>query len=150
MDGNIQLLKIYISSVKDANLRNEETKRHILPATKLVADNFLQIMPKLPETLHYIHDSDWFPQNFTNITEIPSETIQKFSINHLNIEIKNYNAETQPFTCTNVPEKTITSLEASPIENMDTIILSQQTDTRINETTETDFNLTLLDDGTLF
>ena len=33
---------------------------------------------------------------------------------------------------------------------MDTIIHSQQTDTRINETTETDFNSNLLADGTLF
>ena len=33
---------------------------------------------------------------------------------------------------------------------MDTIIHSQQTDTRFNETTEADFNSTLLDDGTLF
>ena len=33
---------------------------------------------------------------------------------------------------------------------MDTIIHSQQTDTRLNETTETDFNSTLLDDGTFF
>ena len=33
---------------------------------------------------------------------------------------------------------------------MDTIIHSQQTDTRINKTTETDFHSTLLDDGTLF
>ena len=33
---------------------------------------------------------------------------------------------------------------------MDTINHSQQTESRINETTETDFNSTLLDDGTLF
>ena len=33
---------------------------------------------------------------------------------------------------------------------MDTIIHSQQLDKRMNETTETDFNSTLLDDGTLF
>ena len=33
---------------------------------------------------------------------------------------------------------------------MDTIIHSQPTDTCINETAETDFNSTLLDDGTLF
>ena len=33
---------------------------------------------------------------------------------------------------------------------METIILSQQFESRINETTETEFNSTLLDDGTLF
>ena len=78
-----------------------------------------------------------------NFPEIPSETIQKLSINHRIKEIKNFNAETQPFICTNVPEITNTSLEASPIENMDTIIHSQQTDTRINKTTETDFHSTI-------
>ena len=41
-------------------------------------------------------------------------------------------------------------MEASPIENMDTIFHSQQTGTRLKETTETDFSSTLLDDGTLF
>ena len=58
-------------------------------------------------------------------------------------------AENQPFTCTNLPEKTNTSLEASPIENMDSIIHSQKTVTCINESADTDFNSTLLDDGTL-
>ena len=72
------------------------------------------------------------------------------SINNHNIEIRNYNAETQPFTCTSIPENTNISLEVSPIENMDTIIHSQQFEERMNETTETDFNSTLLDDGTLF
>ena len=62
------------------------------------------------------------------IPEIPSEIIQKLSNNHQNIEIKNYNAETHPFTCTNIPEKTNTSLEASPIENMDTLIHPQQSE----------------------
>ena len=77
-------------------------------------------------------------------------TIQKLSINHQNIEIKKYNAETQPFTCTNIIENTKNSLEISPIETMETIIHSQQPESRISETTETDFNSTLLDDGTLF
>ena len=85
-----------------------------------------------------------------NITEIPPETIQKLSMNHQNIEIKNYNAETQPFTCTNIKENTNNSLEVSPIENMETMIHSQQSESRISETTDTDFNSTLLDDGTLF
>ena len=71
-------------------------------------------------------------------------------MNHQNIEIKNYNAETQPFTCTNIIENTNNSLEVSPIEKMETIIHSQQSESRINETTETDFNSTLLYDGTLF
>ena len=71
---------------------------HIFPATKLIADTFTHILPKLPETLHYIYDSHWFPQNFINILEIPSETIQKLTINNHKIEIKNYSAETQPCT----------------------------------------------------
>ena len=78
-----------------------------------------------------------------------SETIQKLSINHNNIEIRNYNAETQPFFCTNIPENTNTSLEVLLIENMDTLIHSQQSKIRMNETTETDFNSTLLE-NTLF
>ena len=85
-----------------------------------------------------------------NIPEIPSETIQKLSLNRKNIEITNYNAETRPFTCTNIPENTNASLEASPIENINIIVHNQQPDNRMNETTETDFNSTLLDDGTVF
>ena len=54
-----------------------------------------------------------------------------------NVEIKNYYAEIQPFFCTNNPENVNTSLETSPIKSMDTIIRSQQTDTRLNEITET-------------
>ena len=73
-------------------------------------------------------------KTFVNITEVPSEIIQKKSINYNNIEIKNYNAENEPFTCTNLRENTNTSLEASSIEKMDTIILAQPTDTCINET----------------
>ena len=84
--------------------------RHIFPATKLIANTFSQIIPKLTETLHYYYDPDWFPQKLISIPEIPSETIQKLSINHHNIEIKNHKAEIQPFTCTNVPENTNTSL----------------------------------------
>ena len=104
----------------------------------------------MPEILHYIYDPSWFLQNVVNNPEIPSELVQKLSINHHNIEIKNYNAETQPFTCTNTPENTNTSLESSSIENMDTLIHPQQSENRLNETTETDFNSTLLDDGILF
>ena len=126
--------------MKDLDLNNEETIRHIFPATKLIADTFSRIIPELPETLHYIYDLDWFPQNFINIPVIASETIQKLFINHHKIEIKNCAAKSQPFTCLNVPENTITSLEASPIEHMDTIIHFQQTDTRITESRETNFN----------
>ena len=157
-----------ISSVQDAELSEEvitdsltllswyihrlwkSLVRHILPATKLIAETYPHILPKLPETLHYIHDENWFPENFVNIPEIPSETIQKLSINRQYIQIKKYNAKTSPFTFTNNSEKVNTSLETSPLENMETIVHSQQTDTHINETTETDFNSTLLDDGTLF
>ena len=123
--------------------------RHFFPATKLLADTFPQILPKRPETLKYIYDPHWFPLNFINIPVIPSGTIQKLTTNHHKIEIKSNNAETQPFTCTDISENTNASLEASPIENLETIIHSQP-DTRLNETTETDFNSTLLDDGKLF
>ena len=82
--------------------------------------------------------------------EISSETIQKLDINRQSIQIKNYNAETQPFTFTNIPENANNFLETSPLESMETIVHSQQTYTHINETTEADFNSTLLDDGTLF
>ena len=71
------------------------------------------------------------------------------SINHNNFEIIIYNAENQPFTCTDIPKFKNISLGASPIENMDAIVHSQPTDTYTKETTETEFNSTLLDDGTL-
>ena len=118
--------------------------RHIFPATKLIAETYPRIITKLPETLHHIYDPNWFPQNVVNITEILPETIQRSFINHQNIEIKNYNAETQPFTCTNIIENTNNSLKVSPIENMETIIHFQKPESRIDETTETDFNSTLL------
>ena len=107
-------------------------------------------MPELPETIHYIFDALLFLQNYVTITDVPSEIIQKLSINQINIEIKNYYAEKQPFTFTNIPEKTNTSLEASPIECIDTMVHSQPTDTYANETTETDFNSTLSENRTLF
>ena len=47
--------------------------------------------------------------------------MQKLSINHQNVEIKKYNAETQSFTCIKITENKNASLEVSPIENMDTI-----------------------------
>ena len=78
-------------------------------------ETYPRIITNLPETLHYLYGPNWFPQNFVKITEIPSETIQKLSINHQNLEIKNYNAETQPFTCTNIIENTNNSLEVLKI-----------------------------------
>ena len=123
IEGFTQLLKIYISSVTDADLNEEEIfdsltllswyihrfwkslVRHIFPATKLIAETYPGIFTKLPETLLYIYDPNCFPQNFVNITKILSEVIQKLSANHQNIENKNYNAGTQPFTCTNITGK---------------------------------------------
>ena len=52
-------------------------------------------MNQLPRTLQYIYDSNWFPENFLTITEVPSEIIQKLKINHKKNEIKNHNAENQ-------------------------------------------------------
>ena len=124
--------------------------RHIFSATKLKAATYPRIITKLAETLHFIYDPNLFPQNFVNILEIPSKTIQKLFINHQNIEIINCIAETQPFPCTNIPENTNTSLEASRIENMNTIFHSQPSEIRMNKTTETDVNSTLLDEGILF
>ena len=50
----------------------------------------------------------------------------------------------------NTTENNNASLEVSPIENMDTKIHSQPSESRVNETADTDFNSTLLDDGLLF
>ena len=80
----------------------------------------------------------------------PIRNYPKVTINHQNKGIRNYNEETQPFTCTNIIENTNTSLEVSLIENLDTIIHSQQSESRMNETTATIFNSKLLDDGRLF
>ena len=106
IQGFTYLLKTYISSVNDAELYEEgildsltvltwyihrfwkTLVRHIVPATKLLAETYPQLIPKLHETLHYLYDSNWLPQNYINITEVPSEIIQKLSINHNNIEIK--------------------------------------------------------------
>ena len=81
IEGFNHLLKMYISGVTDADLSEEEILdtltllswyihrfwksllRHIFPATKLIAQNDPQIMTKLPETLHSIHEPNWFPQN---------------------------------------------------------------------------------------
>ena len=162
------LLHFYLGIYTDADLNEEEIfdsltllswylhrfwkslVRHVFPAAKLIAETYPRIITKIPETLHYIYDPNCFQQNFVDITEIPSETIQKLSINHQHIEIKNYKDATRTFTSTNITEKTNTSLEVSPIENMETIIHSQPLESRINETKETDFNSTHLDDGTLF
>ena len=74
-EGFTHLLKIYISSVTDADLNEEEIfhsltllawylhrfwkslVRHIFPATKLIeTEIYPRIIPKLPETLYYIYD----------------------------------------------------------------------------------------------
>ena len=101
------LLRFYLCTYTDFG---KSLVRHIFTAIKLIAETYSQLISKLPETLHYIYDSIWFPQNFVTITKVPSEIIQKLSINHKNNEIKKYNAMNQPFTCTNVPENTNNSL----------------------------------------
>ena len=129
---------VCVKSAKDSDLSEEETLdsltlftlssyfihrfweslvRQIFPATNLIAETYPQFKLKIPETLHYIYDSNWFRESFITITEVPSEIIQKLAINHNNIEINN--AKNQPFTFTNIPE--ITKPVASPIENMNTI-----------------------------
>ena len=127
-------LETYMSSVKAAYLNEKEIidsltllawyihrfwkslVRHIFPATKLIAETYSQLISKLPEKCHYIYDSNWFPQKLVAITEVPSEIIQKLSINHNPIEMNNFNAKNQSFTFRNIPETTNTSLEGSPIK----------------------------------
>ena len=128
----------------------EKFSKAFFTATQHIAEAYPHIISKLPETLHYIYDEDWFPENFINIPEISSETTHKLLLNRKHVQITNYNAETHPFTFTNIPENTNTSLEASTTENMDTIIHNPPPDNRMNVTTDTDFNSTLLDDGTAF
>ena len=82
-------------------------------------------MQKLQETLQYIYDPNWIPQNLITITEQPSETIQNLSINHNNIEKKNYSAENLSFTRIQTTDNANMSIEASPIEKLDTIVHSQ-------------------------
>ena len=74
---------------------------------------------KLSEILHHIYDASWFSENFISSTEVPLESIQKLEIDHIRIEIQNHSAENQPLTFTNVPENTDTSLQASPIKNIE-------------------------------
>ena len=56
--------------------------------TKLIAETFPHMLPKLPDTLQYIYDVNWFPENFVNITELPSETIQRLTIQIIILTIK--------------------------------------------------------------
>ena len=107
-------------------------------------------MNQLPVTIICIYYLNWFPEYLVTITEIPSEIIQKVKIDHNNIEIKNYNAKNQSFVFKHITENTNTSLESSAIENIGTMINSQRMSFKLNETTETDFNSTLLDDGKIF
>ena len=147
IEGITHFQKTYISSLKGAELNEEEIVdsftllswyihrfwknlvRHIFPTTKLIAKTYPQFMQQLPETIHWIYDPNWFQQNFIIITEVPLENIQKLSINQNNIEIKNYNAENLLFTFTHNTENVNMFLEASSIENLDTIIHSQAADT---------------------
>ena len=112
VEGFNKLLEIYITSAADADLTEEDILdtltlltwylhrfwknlvRHIFTATQHMAEAYPHIISKLPETLQYIYDKDWFPDNFVNIPEIPSDTIQKLPLNRKHIQITNYNAET--------------------------------------------------------
>ena len=91
-----------------------------------------------------------FPESFVTIPKVPSEIIQKLKIDQENIKIKIYNAKGQPFLFRNITENTNTSLEESSRENMDAIVPSRPMSSNSIETTETEFNSTLLDDGTHF
>ena len=92
------------------------------------------------------------PENFITITEVPSENIQNYTTNYVQQLFKFPNITKNPsFTFINFTDNTNTSLEASPKQQkMDTIVHSQPMECNSNETTETDFNLALQDDGTLF
>ena len=67
----------------------------------------------------------------------------------ITVSKKNHNAENQ-YLYSHTSQKAHRALEASQNENMDTIVRSRPMDSNLNETTETDFHSTLLDDGTLF
>ena len=124
----------------------------VFPATEMIADRFPQLMDKIAETLQYIYDPDMFPEKFTTSREeVPFEIIEKLIFDMNIIQFKNPDAENQPFTFTSIKENTNTSLELLPTEqNKDTIVDSQQMDSHLSETTESDFVSTLLDDRTIF
>ena len=125
IEGFIKLLDIYITSATDADLTEDDILdsltllswyiqrywkslvRHIFTSTKQIAEAYPHILPRLPKALQYIYYKNWFPQKFVNIQTIPSESIQKLSLKRRNVEVTNYNAETQPFTCTNQKTKTL-------------------------------------------
>ena len=95
IEGFNKLLNVYITSAKDADLSEEDLLdtltllswyihrfwkslvRHIFTATQQISEAHPQLIPKIHETLQYIYDKNWFPQNFVNIPELPSETMQK-------------------------------------------------------------------------
>ena len=56
--------------------------------------------------------------------------------------------QNQPFTFTKIQGDTITSLEASPTDNIDTIVHSRPMDANLDETTEFNFSSTLFNDAT--
>ena len=104
-------------------------------------------MDKIPGAQQYIYiRSNSFPENFLTFTKVPFEILKKLNIDHRQNQLRNHNAENQPFTFTNITENINKSPEASPTEqNLDTIINSQPMDTKPKETNETDFNSTLLE-----
>ena len=109
IEGFNKLLEIYITSAADADLTVTEEDildtltlltwyihrfwkslvRHIFTATTHIAEAYPHIKPKLPEKLQYIYDKDWFPDNFVNIPEMSSETIQQLLLNRKHIQITN-------------------------------------------------------------
>ena len=94
IEGFTQFIETYISSVIKADLPEEIINTltllswyihrcwkslvcHIFPATKLIEKTYPQLLDKLPETLQFVYDSDWLPENFIVIKIVPSENIQK-------------------------------------------------------------------------
>ena len=77
-EGFTHFLKIYLISATDTDLTEDQILdsltllswyihsfwkslvRHILPVTKLIAEGYHHLIPKLLETLHYIYDTTWF------------------------------------------------------------------------------------------
>ena len=98
IEGFTQLMKMFISSVKNANPPAKEILdtlsllswyihrlwkrlvRHIFPAKKTnphIPETYPHLMDKLQETLQYIFDSNWFPEGIITITKLPLENYTK-------------------------------------------------------------------------
>ena len=87
MAGLTHIIKPHISSVKDADLPEEEILDYltlllwyihrfwtilvcnIFSATNLITETYPQLMDKIPEALQHKNASKWFPDNFVTITE---------------------------------------------------------------------------------